>query len=95
MVNGSSETTTPAACVDACLRSPSSFEEILNSSWICFSLSRMDLNSGSCARASSNVMPRVGGINFATLLTTGNGISITLPTSLTTALAFIVPKVII
>ena len=85
----------PAACVDACLASPSRLFAILISSFTFWSFSINSFNLGSAFIASSIVMFNVLGTSFATLSTSIYGISKTRPTSLITPLAAIVPKVII
>ncbi|MBA7622526.1 hypothetical protein ES703_29904 [subsurface metagenome] len=94
-VRGSLEITIPAAWVEAWRTRPSSNLAISTSLFTFSFFLVSSFNSGTMLKARSMVMPISGGMSLAILSTSEYGILRLLPTSLTTARAFMVPKVAI
>ena len=94
-IKGLSEMTTPEAWVDACRAIPSRDREIWSSFFSFSSPLSMRFNSGSSSMAFSSRTFGPSGTILAILSTSLYGIFSTRPTSRITALAFIVPKVMI
>ena len=94
-MSGSSEITTPAACLPAWRASPSSFLAICQSSATSGRPLTASARGGLCRRASSSVMLSVSGTSFAILSTSPNGMPSTRPTSRMTAFALSTLKVMI
>ena len=93
-VNAVGAITTPAACVPTLLDRPSSFKAISKTSLDSSDSSIVSLNCLSLY-ASSRLIPKTSGIALASLSPNPYGFPNTLTTSLNTALAAMVPLVLI
>ncbi len=92
---GLSETTTPAAWVEAWRDSPSSRMETSSSLRICGSVLYSAARSGSASMAFLTVILRSSGTSLAMRSVSAKVMPRARPTSRTTAFAFIFPKVVI